>query len=158
MGSHRLIFATLAALCAAGPASSQTIRIPDFRQQPSLIQVKAGERCNDCGRIVSVREVAVERKAEVPSQFQGATRGTGTSNLVGAVVYLPLSDRAGDKPFIGGVGTPEMRDRFGEPTYDMTVRMDDGTTRFVERRDGTRFRVGDRVRSSGPGELELVVD
>jgi outer membrane lipoprotein SlyB len=78
-------------------------------------------------------------------------------NLVGAVVYLPLSSSGADKPFVGGVGTPEMRQRFGESSYAVTVRLDDGTTRIVQRPDGTRFQPGDRVRLVGASDLELIV-
>ena len=63
-----------------------------------------------------------------------------------------------EKPFVGGVGTPEMKERFRESTYEITVRLDDGALRFVERPDGSRYRVGDRVRLSGVNQIELVVD
>jgi hypothetical protein len=140
-----------------GPALPQTIRIPDFRTQPTVFQPKPGESCTDCGRVVAIREVPIERRAPLPAGFDGASRGTGQYNLVGAVVYLPLSGSPSDRPFVGGVGTPEMRERFGETTYEVTVRMDNAAVRTVARRDGSRFRVGDRVRSSAPGELDLVL-
>jgi len=148
------LFATV---LASGAASPQTIRIPDFRTQQTVFKPKPGEPCVDCGRVVSVREVALERKAALPQGFDGAGRGPASYNLVGAVVYLPLSSGSADRPFVGGVGTPEMRDRFGETSYEVTVRMDDEAIRMMPRRDGSRFRVGDRVRSAGPGELEIVL-
>ena len=151
---HVFVFAI--ALTSA-PALPQTIRIPDFRTQPNVFEPKPGQPCVDCGRVMSVREIPIERKAPLPTGFDGKGRGPADYNLVGAVVYLPLSNQPGDRPFVGGVGTPEMRERFGETTYEMTLRMDDGATRIVSRRDGTRFRVGDRVRSTGPGELDLVL-
>jgi hypothetical protein len=150
--------AAFAAVVAMEPTLAQTIRIPDFRQQAAVFQPRPGEPCVDCGRIASVREIPVERRAKVPASFQGDSRAPADYNLVGAVVYLPLARGSGDRPFIGGVGTPEMRERFGETTYEVTVRMDDASTRFVERRDGSRFRVGDRVRSVAPGELDLVFE
>jgi outer membrane lipoprotein SlyB len=51
-----------------------------------------------------------------------------------------------------------MRERFRESTCEITVRMADGATRFVQRHDGSRYRVGDRVRLSAPGELRVVYD
>src|SRR4051812_42445245 len=132
-----------ASLCAAFVADAQTIRIPDFRQPYAIATVRSGEACNDCGRIFSIREIALERRSAVPTGFQGVDRGGIVDrNLVGAVVYLPLSSASSDRPFVGGVGTPEMRERFGESTYEITARMDDGSARSVRRGDGTRYRVG----------------
>jgi outer membrane lipoprotein SlyB len=90
----------------------------------------------------------------------GPPPGASQPNLVGAVIYLPLGGdgTTTEKPFVGGVGTPEMRERFRETTYEIAVRLNDGSTRFVQRHDGTRYRVGDRVRLPGAGQIELVVD
>ena len=151
--------------CVTLAAWSQTsIRIPDFRQPPPPVATfKAGEPCIDCGRITSIKEVQTDRRPNTPQAFQGPPGSSGgmtSSNLVGAVVYLPLGgdSTSREKPFVGGVGTPEMRERFRESTYEVTVRMDDGAFRFVQRHDGTRYHVGDRVRLSGVGQLELVAD
>jgi len=104
----------------------------------------------------------VQRKPNVPQTFQGGgpgpASGPGGQYLVGAVIYMPLGKESSERPFVGGVGTPEMRERFRETTYEIGLRMDDGATRFVKRADGATFRVGDRVRISELGELELVVD
>jgi outer membrane lipoprotein SlyB len=143
-------------------AWAQTIRIPDFRQQPAPAVLKPGEACNDCGRILSIREIQVDRKPAVPAAFQSATPGSsptgGERNLVGAVIYVPLGSDTSERPFVGGVGTPEMRERFRETTYEIAVRLDDGTTRVISRPDGTRFRVGDRVRLSGVDVLDLIYE
>lgn len=151
-----------AACCFAWTAWAQTIRIPDFRQSPpEPARLKVGEACQNCGRILAIREVETARRPEVPQAFRGGGPGspeTAQVNRVGAVIYLPLGDQTSEKPFVGGVGTPEMRARFQETTYEITVRMDDGATQFIQRRDGTRFRVGDRVRLPGAGQLELMVE
>lgn len=152
-----------AALVAAAAAAAQaptysTLTMPDFRQPFPVKTLAPGEKCSECGRVQSVREIAVERKAAVPPTFQGSSRGIGETHLVGAVLYLPLSTRSDDKPFLGGVGTPEMRERFGESTYAVTVKLDDSSTRVVHRPDGSRFNVGDRVRMLGANDVELVVD
>src|SRR3954469_23578423 len=72
-------------------AAQQSLIMPDFRQQYRITTVKAGERCVECGRVLAAREVALERRTAVPVAFQGSSRGIGEHNLVGAVVYLPLS-------------------------------------------------------------------
>ena len=150
-------------LCLAMAAWAQTIRIPDFRESATPAVLKPGEQCHECGRILAIRETQTQRKPVVPPVLQGSSAvgsasGPAERNLVGAVIYLPMGNETTDKPYVGGVGTPEMRERFQQTTYEVAVRMDDGATRFIQRSDGTRFRVGDRVRLAGAAGLELVVE
>ena len=158
---RRALASVLCAACAVSAASAQSLpgslKMPDLRQPATVGTTTPGEPCVECGHVTSVREIALERRASAPFAFAGGSRGMAEPNLVGAVVYLPLSSSSADKPFVGGVGTPEMRQRFGESSYAVTVRLDDGTTRVVQRPDGTRFRPGDRVRLVGASELELIV-
>ena len=146
----------------AALSHAQTIRIPDFRQESAVVTVRPGEACNNCGRVVSLQESQVEGRANLPPAYRGtvpgSAAGTSDSHLVGAVIFLPLGDETTEKPFVGGVGTPEMRERFRETTYKMTVRLDDGALRFLQRYDGYRFRVGDRVRLSGVDQVELLAE
>ena len=151
--------ALIGAFCAAAVAWGQSIKMPDFRK-PAAYQLQPGEFCEGCGRILSIREKSIDRRPAVPTALSsanvGGASGVAQPNFVGAVVYLPLGN-TGEKPFVGGVGTPEMRERFRETTYEITIRLDDGAMRFVDSPDGTRFEIGDRVRVSGVNELELVV-
>ena len=55
----------------------------------------------------------------------------------------------------GGVGTPEMQERFAQTTYDIVVQLDNGGYTSVQRADGARYQVGDRVRLRGV-QLELL--
>ena len=93
----------------------------------------------------------------VPQGFQSPQipGGQDSSVLIGAVVALPMSDGSKDQPFVGGVGTPEMRVRFSESSYEITVLLDNGAYAIAQRRDGARYRVGDRVRMRGI-DLELL--
>jgi hypothetical protein len=146
-------------LCiAAAAAYGQAIRIPDFRDT-TPVALKPGEACDKCGVIRSIREAQVRRPVAVPEAFRTnpIDRGPGSDIYVGAVVALPLADgkEQPGKPFIGGVGTPEMRERFSESTYEITIRLDEGGFTQVTRRDGASYRIGDRVRVSGI-ELELL--
>ena len=155
-GGARVYAGLLAAglSCLAIAAYGQPIRIPDFREPPRAT-VNPGEPCDGCGAIRSIREVQSQR-GTVPKVFQNEPidRGIGSTVLVGAVVALPLG-RGADKPFVGGVGTPEMRARFSETTYEIAIRFDNGGYTMVERADGASFRVGDRVRVQGT-QLELL--
>ena len=144
-----------ALLCCAAYAHGQGIKIPDFREPPRAT-LKPGEACERCGTIRSIREVQLRRPANIPKAFQNEPldRGPSSPVLVGAVVALPLGSGT-DKPFVGGVGTPEMRERFTETAYEILIQLDNGGDALVQRADGASFRVGDRVRVMGT-QLELL--
>ena len=150
------------ALSVGFAAWAQTIRIPDFREPPPPVTIRGGEACTDCGRILAIREVRTERRPQVPQALQASTpgpsTGPGENNLVGAVIFLPMGNDPAQRPYVGGVGTPEMRERFQETTYEISVRLDDGSLRFLQRYDGSRYRVGDRVRLPGAGQIELLAE
>lgn len=140
-------------------AYAQSIRLPDLRTPaPEITRLKPGEPCVACGHIVSVREVQLDRRASIPRVFQGGPGSSGgpvDRNLVGAVIYLPLGGATRERPFVGGVGTPEARERFNQSSYEILVRLDDDSLRTVHRPDGSRYSVGDRVRFAGD-EIELI--
>jgi hypothetical protein len=156
-GDGRRLNAVLAAVlsCLAAAAHGQAIRIPDFREPPRAT-LKPGDPCERCGVIRSIREVQVSRPVPVPRVFQNdpLDQGLGSTVLVGAVVALPLG-AGSEKPFVGGVGTPEMRARFSETTYEVVILFDNGGYTTMQRPDGASFRVGDRVRVQGM-QLELL--
>ena len=148
-----VVLASLAAM-----AHAQSIRIPDFRELPTrpATALKPGEACERCGLIRAIRQKQVPRPVNVPQAFRNdpLDSGPGSTVLVGAVVVLPLG-RGADKPYVGGVGTPEMRERFSETTYEVAIHLDNGGYTMLQRADGASFRVGDRVRVQG-AELELL--
>jgi hypothetical protein len=156
----------LAAACAGAialAASAQSYRIPDLKLPPPRVAhaPPPGERCEACGRIASIREISTVHGIPAASlaPVPGGQAGSpNEQNLIGAVIYLPLGGQSADKPYIGGVGTPEMNARMRETTYEITLRMDDGTYRMVRRADAASFDVGDRVRWLGASELELLVN
>jgi outer membrane lipoprotein SlyB len=132
--------------------NAQSIRVPDFRQQPRVAPDPGP--CDACGVIRSISEINRRRDTAQPvTTFSDSTAGT---RVVGAVIVVPFGgSSAATTPFVGGVGTPEMQQRFGEISYQVVVRMDDGDTRVLERRDGGRYSIGDRVRLV-EGQLELL--
>lgn len=145
----------MALACLAAAAQAQPIKIPDFREPPRAA-LGPGEACDRCGAVRSIREVQVRRPVNVPRAFQNdpMDQGPASQVIVGAVIALPLGAGT-DKPFVGGVGTPEMRERFTETTYDVGVQLDSGGYATVQRADGASFRIGDRVRVQGI-QLELL--
>jgi hypothetical protein len=124
-------------------------QIPDLRNPALYREPPRAATCRACGEITSIREVRGD--APVPGQA-GAESGPGRGAdwaVVGAVVLVPIGPGPKAEPYVGGVGTPEMAERFGAGTYEIAVRMDGGERQVVRNRDGARFRVGDRVTVSG---------
>jgi hypothetical protein len=136
----------------------QSIRIPDFRETPSVRATPVDGPCDDCGVIRSIREV--HKGQNSPLYRTSAPSNTMSSDpVIGAVVVvIPIGPGSSEsKPFVGGVGTPEMQQQLGELSYEIVVRMNDGTLRTFERRDGRQYNIGDRVKV-GAGKWELIVD
>lgn len=140
-----------ALLCGA-LVQAQNIKIPDLRGEPALTAPapKPGDSCGNCGIIRSIREIQIQRPVPVPGAFQNNTVDPqpGSTMFVGAVAVLPLGSGSG-KAYVGGVGTPEMRSRFQDTSYEITVRLDNGGYSSVQRSDGAQYQVGDRVRVEG---------
>lgn len=153
------MLAAVPALALGAAAWAQNIRIPELRERPAATapHPKKGEPCERCGVIRSIREMSVRRPVNVPQEFRSnpGYSGPGGNTPVGAVIYVPFGAGTG-KPYVGGVGTPEMRERFSETEYEITILLDSGGYTTVRRRDGLAYRVGDRVRVQGV-QLELLV-
>ncbi len=161
MNVHRdgagVLLAAAALLWLSTPAFTQSIRIPDFRKgEAAAVRLKPGEACDSCGVIRAIREVQSQRPVAVPQSVRSdpVNHGSyGSDVTIGAVVALPLGD--GGRTYVGGVGTPEMRERFAQTSYEIVVRFDNGGFTSVQRSDGARFQVGDRVRVKG-NQMELI--
>ena len=150
--------AALAAALLAGAAWAQSDKPLNLHlPQPGT----AGSSvCGVCGEIRSIREVHVGRgpgvQSGIPTEHIGASPGTEDWRLVGAVAYLPLDAPKNAEGWrFGAVGTPEMQGQFGESSYEILVLMDGGDRRSIQRRDGSRFQVGQRVRLRDGG-LEVM--
>ena len=123
--------------CLAAPAPAQT--------------------CTVCGEVRAVREISASRPAAEGASPRSAPVGTAsavdTGPVVGTVARFEFDRDRPDSWHLGAAGTPEMRQRLGEVYYEVIVVLDGGERRTVERRDGNRFHVGQRV-ALRSGELE----
>jgi hypothetical protein len=149
-------FAAAAAAVLVGAAWAQSDKPLDLRLPPPE-QPPAGSVCKACGEIRSIREVHLGRprptQQGLPSETLGSQPGSDDWRVVGTVAYLPLGGAKDEGWRVGAVGTPEMQGQFGESSYEIIVAMDSGERRSIQRRDGARFRVGERV-TLRSGELE----
>ena len=157
MVETRRFATTVATVLLTAAAWAQSDKPLDLRVPPPGAPSAGGSVCTVCGEIRSVREVNVGRRPVAQSGIPtGAQPGTDDWRLVGAVAYLPLGGSKSDEGWrIGAVGTPEMQGQFGESSYEITVLMDNGERRTIQRRDGSRFQAGQRVRVRS-GELEAM--
>jgi len=121
------------------------------------IAVTQAQTCTVCGVVRSVREVSKSTAAEritarTMNQF-GTQSALDTDPVVGTVARFEFDQGRPESWHLGAAGTPDMRDRLDGYYYEVTVRMDDGDMRTLQRRDGNRFYVGQRV-ALRSGELE----
>jgi len=135
-------------LCAAAAAWAQGVVIPDLRDPALYREPPRTAACRVCGEITAIREVRSDPSVPGSQDPRSANRANDWA-VVGAVVLVPIGPGPKEEPYVGGVGTPEMAERFGAGTYELTVRMDGGERQLVRDRDGARFRVGQRVTVSG---------
>ena len=160
-GGRRFAAAAALALQPAlvGAAWAQPGKPLDLRLPPPDAPSATGSVCRQCGEIRSIHEVNVRRplppQAGPTTESIGSQPGTDDWRVVGTVAYLPLGagSKSDEKWRVGAVGTPEMQAQLGESTYEIVVQMDAGDRRSIQRRDGSRFSVGQRV-TLRSGELE----
>jgi outer membrane lipoprotein SlyB len=146
--------ALLVLLSGAAWAQAQ---IPDSRFPGiNMDTSKGGVLCNVCGEIRSIREVYVGTPL-APATLGGGSEFAPGANwrVVGNVLSLPIGPGSDERPRVGSAGTPEMNARFAEGSYEISILMDNGERRTVQRRDGSQFQVGDRV-TMRAGDLELM--
>jgi outer membrane lipoprotein SlyB len=151
---------TLLGILFGAAAWAQSDKPLDLRLPPPDAPSASGSVCKACGEIRSIREIHVGRNVPVPNAAPGDSIGSrpGTDDwrVVGTVAYVPIGSGTSNEGWrVGAVGTPEMQSQFGETSYEITVAMDSGERRSVQRRDGLRFQVGQRV-TLRTGEIEAM--
>ena len=111
------------------------------------------QTCLVCGEVRSIREVnSTGMSQRQAPTTPGSPQGLDTGPVVGTVAQFHFGEKT-ERWTFGAAGTPEMQTRLGETTYEITVAMDVGERRTLQRRDGNRFHVGQRV-ALRAGELE----
>jgi len=143
----------------AAAAWGQQLQIPVERFPGMKLDVTSGEGalCKVCGEIRSIREINVGRPAGPASPNPSVQQSSGEEwRVVGNVLSLLFGPGTDEGPRVGTAGTPEMNARFAESSFEIAIRMDSGERRTLQRRDGRKFQVGDRV-AMRSGELELMV-
>jgi hypothetical protein len=156
-GQGRTAWGTVLVSAFAAAAWAQQIQIPVERFPGMKLDAPsgAGALCKVCGEIRSIREIHVGLASGSATPNPSAQQSSEPWQVVGNVLSVPFGPGS-DGTRVGTAGTPEMNARFAESSFEIAIRMDDGERRTLQRRDGRKFRVGDRV-AMRSGELELMV-
>jgi hypothetical protein len=121
----------------------------DEGSEPRKPLASVTTNCVDCGVVRSIREIRTEREAQRPDAYVSSPqyRDTLPAELPRIGPAFSLSWGAGERPRtqIGAVGTPEMKHRYIDITYEVSVRFDDGRFGLIEQDDAGDLRTGDRV-------------
>jgi len=110
---------------------------PAYEQAPAI--------CRDCGTIESVREIAKEGEGSGLGAVAGGVVGGVLGNQVGNGRGRDLATVAGA---IGGAFAGHQIEKSQKKVvdYQITVRLEDGTTRVFHQDTAPAWRSGDRVR------------
>jgi outer membrane lipoprotein SlyB len=119
--------------------------------KPAQQKQHVAAACHDCGVIVEVKEVDV------------AGKGTGVGAVAGGVGGAVIGHQIGENragtaigAAVGAVAGHQIeRQARAHKRYDITVRMNDGTTRALSDESGTpvTLKSGDKVRVSKEGAI-----
>ena len=138
----------------ATAAAPKTHATPPARHAPAQVaeQAPARARCVDCGVVESTREVSSKGSGSGVGAVGGAVVGGLLGNQVGAGRGNTVATVVGA---VGGaVAGNEVEKRVKTTkTYEVTVRLDDGSSRVVNEGKGSPWHTGDRVKIVS-GELQ----
>jgi hypothetical protein len=105
--------------------------------------------CLDCGVVRAIREIRTEREAPRPDVYVSSPqyRDTMPAELprIGPAISMTWGAGERTRTQIGAFGTPEMKHRYIDVTYEVSVRFDDGRFGLIEQDEVGDLREGDRV-------------
>lgn len=119
---------------------------PDYVPSPGEASVPPP--CPDCGVIADVRQVTHEGQGSGVGAVVGGVVGGALANNIGRGNGRTLATLAGA---LGGglLGNTIEKSRNQTVTYQVTVRMEDGTTRLIDADTLPPWRIGDQVKLVG---------
>lgn len=119
----------------------------------AMVLTAWAQTCQVCGEVRGIREINSGSAEPRTPAAVGTASGLDTPPVVGSVAQFRFDRGRAEGWTFGAAGTPEIQARLGQTTYEITVAMDVGERRVLQRSDGNRFHVGQRVALRG-GELE----
>jgi outer membrane lipoprotein SlyB len=131
---------------AAMPPPFATSVPPDYVPPPPTVYAPpAPPPCLDCGAIANVREVTHEGQTSGTGAVIGGLAGGALANNIGRGNTRTLATLAG---IVGGglLGNTIEKSEHKTISYQITVRMEDGTTRLIDSATMPSWRIGDKVK------------
>ena len=126
---------------AKKPASTYTEARPAATPAPAPV-------CQDCGTVASITPIKVKGKGTGMGAVAGAIAGIAAGNQIGDGKGTDVAKVVGA---IGGAYAGNQAEKAirADTVFDVTVRMDNGTSRTVRVADASSVSNGSRVRVNG---------
>jgi outer membrane lipoprotein SlyB len=134
---------------AAAPAPAPVYEEPVSKPARKAVQVAAADNgrnwCSNCGNVESVRAIKHRAEGSGLGAAGGAVLGGLLGNQIGSGSGRTIATAAGA---IGGavVGNQVEGNMKATTTYEIRVRLDDGSLRTFRQSNPPAWRSGDRVR------------
>lgn len=121
---------------------------PDYVPAPVAASTSAVPLCFDCGVVANVRQVTNEAKPSGAGAVIGGLAGAVLGSNIGRGNTRTVASIAGA---IGGglLGNTIEKSRSQTTSYEVSLRMDDGSTRSIASEAMPSWRIGDKVRLDG---------
>ena len=155
-------YAAVIVACAHAVRAADVPSLPADAAGTAASRPAAGAKsgCTDCAVIRTIRPLERERatRREMPSYMtspQYLDTRRYSEPYVGPVLGITFGPGQETKTFVGAAGSPAMRQRILQISYEVLLRYDDGRSGLIEIEDASSFRVGDRVKVVN-NQLELL--
>lgn len=130
---------------APAPVPAPVAATPVKESKPTQVAANERDWCSNCGNVESVRTITQRAEGSGLGAAGGAVIGGLLGNQVGGGSGRTLATAAGA---IGGavVGNQVEGNMKATTSYEIRVRLDDGTLRTFRQNSQPQWRSGDRVR------------
>jgi outer membrane lipoprotein SlyB len=127
------------------PVPARAIESHPKAQTTTRVAQDSGNWCGSCGNVESIRQIATRAQGSGVGAGAGAILGGLLGNQVGSGHGRQLATVAGA---VGGavVGNQVEGNMKANHSYEIRVRLDDGTLRTFHQQSVPQWRTGDRVR------------
>jgi len=138
-------YAPAPAVAPVQQAPAPVAAVPVKESKPTQVATNARDWCSNCGNVESVRTITQRAEGSGLGAAGGAVIGGLLGNQVGGGSGRTLATAAGA---IGGavVGNQVEGNMKATTSYEIRVRLDDGTLRTFRQNSQPQWRSGDRVR------------